>query len=508
MALTYAVRMAWAAYAPLSNDESYYWDWSRALQLSFLDHPPGVAWLGWLARQVWGGALAVRGLVPFVHVVSAWFMWRSSELIKGARLSRAELITLLMMTELVPVFSFEGLLLLPDSGLLAALAVSLYCFLRAASVDLSLADAKRRSWSWALAAGVAIGVAGLFKYHAAPVAVGLGLGLLWCWGIHRWREWLEWILICAGVALAVASPVLIWNVQHDWASLRFQGDHGFGGLSFSLIPALRVYFGQMMLLTPYVLFYAIRTAAQRQSTPLARIPQAAFWPLFLLLEILAFGKQMLPHWLAPACWMLLPLISLQARRGWNWYASVSLSVVVTLVLPWFLVVKPLRQGLIDASHGSPGPLSELTLWEPLAEVLTADPRLAGWLREGAASIPGPAACPRAPLLASLRWFWAAQLAYHLPGQPRVLSLDFNHPSYYTFRDDLSSLGDCPVLLIGDERHFNPDLFREALVQDERIPLVVPSHADTTIVVIKGHLRSAAELGALQRRHGLFGGFHH
>ena len=75
MAIALAVRMVWAAYAPLSNDESYYWDWSRALQLSFLDHPPGVAWLGWLARQVWGGALAVRGTVPFVHVVAAWFMW-------------------------------------------------------------------------------------------------------------------------------------------------------------------------------------------------------------------------------------------------------------------------------------------------------------------------------------------------------------------------------------------------------------------------------------------------
>jgi 4-amino-4-deoxy-L-arabinose transferase-like glycosyltransferase len=465
MATSLAIRLLWAAGAPLSNDESYYWDWSRSMQLSYFDHPPGVAWLAWLASRVCSGALAARGAVVFVHLLGVWLMLRCSELIKGARLDFAELITLLVMTELVPVFSFEGLLLLPDAGLLAALAASLYCFLSAGKAFDLAERGKGGPWFWAIVGGLAIGLAGLFKYHAAPVAAGLGLGLLWCWGVHRWRQWLGWICICAAVALVVAAPVLIWNAEHDWASVRYQGDHGFGGLSFSWLPALRVFFGQLLLLTPYVIVCSIKGPSRRSQSPLARIPQAAFWPLFLLLEGLAFGKQMLPHWVAPAFWMMLPLLTLSAQRGLTWRFSLALSGVVTLILPWVLVLAPLRQGLISAAKGRPGPLSELTLWQPLVETLVADARLVDLLRLGAVAPSGPANCPSSPLIASLRWFWTSQLAFHLPGQPRVLSLDLTHPSAYDFRDDLAAFAGCPVLLIGDERHFNPGQIQDALAID-------------------------------------------
>jgi len=507
MATSLTIRLLWAAGAPLSNDESYYWDWSRSMQLSFLDHPPGVAWLAWLASRVFRGTLAARGAVVFVHPLGAWLMLRCSELIKGARLNLAQLTTLLVITELVPAFSFEGLLLLPDAGLLAALAAALYCFLRAGKAYNLAQKGKGGPWVWAVVGGLAVGFAGLFKYHAAPVAVGLGLGLLWCWGIHRWRQWLGWICICATVALVVAAPVLIWNAQHDWASLRFQGDHGFGGLTFSWLAALRVFLGQLLLLTPYVVVCAIKGPSWRAQSPLACIPIAAFWPLFLLLEGLAFGKQMLPHWVAPAFWMMLPLLTLAAQRGWIWRASLALSGVVTLILPWFLVLAPLRHGVISAAQGRPGPLSELTLWEPLVEVLAADLRLTDLLRHGATAPSGPANCPGSPLIASLRWFWTSQLAFHLPGQPRVLSLDLNHPSAYTFRDDIAAFAGCPVLLIGDERHFNLEQIQEALSIDERLTVVVPSHLDTSIVVIKGHLRSATDLDLLRLRYALPGGAH-
>ena len=40
----------------------------------------------------------------------------------------------------------------------------------------------------------------------------------------RWR-WLRspYPYLAALIAIAVFSPVLIWNAQHDWASFRFQG---------------------------------------------------------------------------------------------------------------------------------------------------------------------------------------------------------------------------------------------------------------------------------------------
>ena len=39
------VRLALAARTPVIDDEAYYWIWSRHPALSYLDHPPLVAWL-------------------------------------------------------------------------------------------------------------------------------------------------------------------------------------------------------------------------------------------------------------------------------------------------------------------------------------------------------------------------------------------------------------------------------------------------------------------------------
>ncbi|HKW51295.1 MAG TPA: hypothetical protein VJQ53_06115, partial [Candidatus Eisenbacteria bacterium] len=45
------LRLVIAAYTPVIDDEAYYWNWSRHLSLSYLDHPPLVAWLGALATS-------------------------------------------------------------------------------------------------------------------------------------------------------------------------------------------------------------------------------------------------------------------------------------------------------------------------------------------------------------------------------------------------------------------------------------------------------------------------
>ena len=40
-----ALRIAYAQLMELRTDEAYYWTWSKEHALSFLDHPPMIAWL-------------------------------------------------------------------------------------------------------------------------------------------------------------------------------------------------------------------------------------------------------------------------------------------------------------------------------------------------------------------------------------------------------------------------------------------------------------------------------
>jgi hypothetical protein len=172
--------------------------------------------------------------------------------------------------------------------------------------------------------------------------------------------------------------------------------------------------------------------------------------------------------------------------------SWGLAGLITFAAPWFLAVPKLRAALVRARGGDPGFLAELTLWEPLVEAARGDPSLALW----AATVSPPPGCPEPYALASLRWYWTAQLAFASPGQPRAYSLDFNHLSYYAFRDDLSELAGCPVLILADRRHLDRALLDRAVATEREATLRVPQHGATPVVALMGRFRSAAELTAL------------
>src|SRR3954467_2244767 len=55
------LRMVYASAIELRTDEAYYWTWSQETALSFLDHPPGIAWLIRFGTAIFGDTtLGVR----------------------------------------------------------------------------------------------------------------------------------------------------------------------------------------------------------------------------------------------------------------------------------------------------------------------------------------------------------------------------------------------------------------------------------------------------------------
>ena len=56
-----AMRLVYAGVLDLRTDEAYYWTWSKESTLSFLDHPPGIAWLIRFGTAIFGDTrLGVR----------------------------------------------------------------------------------------------------------------------------------------------------------------------------------------------------------------------------------------------------------------------------------------------------------------------------------------------------------------------------------------------------------------------------------------------------------------
>src|ERR1700759_5032703 len=55
------LRIVYASLIDLRTDEAYYWTWSKEHALSFLDHPPGIAWLIRFGTAIFGNTnLGVR----------------------------------------------------------------------------------------------------------------------------------------------------------------------------------------------------------------------------------------------------------------------------------------------------------------------------------------------------------------------------------------------------------------------------------------------------------------
>jgi Dolichyl-phosphate-mannose-protein mannosyltransferase len=243
------------------------------------------------------------------------------------------------------------------------------------------ADAVVSPWRTWLVAGFWFGLAGLSKYHAALTAVGL---LLFLASTPTRRKLLlhpaAWV--GAIVALAMISPVIVWNAEHHWVSFAFQGGRALAYGSFPKIGQFLVNLGgQFLWMGPWVFvpmvvaaYYALRRG---------RADERAWYCLCLALPtILLFtlvplwGDRGLPHWQMPGWLMLFPVLGdhlareaeLRPRpRRW------AVGSAVTLVAVAFLIVGHAATGygrlLFPAVFANGDPTLESLQWTPLRDEL-------------------------------------------------------------------------------------------------------------------------------------------
>ncbi len=67
-----ALRVIYASAIDLRTDEAYYWTWSKENVLSFLDHPPAIAWFIRFGTAIFGDTNLGAGLP------ACWRCWPRS----------------------------------------------------------------------------------------------------------------------------------------------------------------------------------------------------------------------------------------------------------------------------------------------------------------------------------------------------------------------------------------------------------------------------------------------
>ena len=80
------LRLAAAAWTPLTFDEAYYWMWSRHLAGGYYDHPPAVALVIRLGTMIAGDTeFGVRVVSILLALPMSWAVYRSAAILFGGQ---------------------------------------------------------------------------------------------------------------------------------------------------------------------------------------------------------------------------------------------------------------------------------------------------------------------------------------------------------------------------------------------------------------------------------------
>jgi 4-amino-4-deoxy-L-arabinose transferase-like glycosyltransferase len=313
------LRCIFAATLDLRTDEAYYWTWSKESALSFLDHPPMIAWFIRFGTAIFsdtdfGVRFAGLMAMPISQLLLADIVRRVTRDIRAAMLA-------VLMMEAALYYGLLMAKVAPDVALIPFELALVWSLVRLTESG----DAR-----WWLAAGFFGGLALLSKLTALMLVPAVVLFIV----VPDWRSrWLRSPYLWAAplIAVAVFSPVLIWNWMHDWASFRFQFVRATAAHDVTLRTLgdyLGLQFGQVgPILLPVVLFGVVVTAWRgfRHRDPVSVLLSAAVlvpfgyflwksltlrvgdtWPMFIwplgfaatAIDIAKRAREKWPAWIA------------------------------------------------------------------------------------------------------------------------------------------------------------------------------------------------------------------
>jgi len=337
LVLSTLFKLALAATIPLGLDEAYATAVAREYSLSFFEHPAIGFWLPVLSAHLSGIEATLIYRLPFLllGIGTTWMMFLIGREIGG---SRTGVLAAILYT-VAPFFLLSsGVFVVPDGPLNFASAVVVLMLVRITRAE------GRAPIRWWIYAGGAMALALGSKYQAAwlPIAV-----LLFMITHPTGRRWFlqPGVYLAGLIGLLGLVPVVLWNMEHDWITLRFHMARVNGGVHpeyFLLMLAL-----QMLFLLPSGLAFSALGLwgglRARANAPLFLLAIVALGPIVFFNYVNISSTDAFAHWSMPGWLFALPLAAwwLKGRkpvalhRIWLWMVwpfAVVWAVLLALVL--------------------------------------------------------------------------------------------------------------------------------------------------------------------------------
>ena len=314
-------------------DEGYYYLYTQNLDWSFFDHPLFVSLT--TGFGIWFAGITspftLRIVTLLLYTGSLFLLYLISLRLFNQKTAKITLI----LASIIPIFQIGfGVITLPDSPLIFFWSASIYC----ATCELFPKKNINYRPTYRLSIlGVLIGLTCLSKYHGFVLGFCL---FTFCLSnrIYRRAVLSSWCLLGFASFVTVLFPLIFWNYQHDWVSLRFQLFDRFSSVPnvskpYSVLKIFNAFLTNIGLLFPTIgiplWWVTIKTVFTEISTSinnkirtedekyLSRKKLFILWmslPLILGLNILGGKEQILATWPMPGFWSLILLLGCYVEK--------------------------------------------------------------------------------------------------------------------------------------------------------------------------------------------------
>jgi 4-amino-4-deoxy-L-arabinose transferase-like glycosyltransferase len=360
--VTTMFRLFYAIWLPMLPDETYYLQWARHLDFSYLSKGPAVAYAIALGTGFFGSDNL--GIRFFAVVLSAGTAWQIFLLARRWYDDVTALIAVLV-AGVVPLYAVGAVVMTIDP-------LSAFFWVWAANC-FSRALLKHGVTNWVLA-GFAVGCGFLAKYLNALELVSF-LAFL-CLVPSRRKHLTRrgfWLMLLTTVLCT--APVLWWNAQHDWigfGNLMNRGHLG-GHEPFKISPSTFIEFlvMQAIVISP-LLFLAMMASigistARKFSRRDGSLNEGEillfilFAPVFFMYAVLSWHLHCEPNWPAVSYLSLIVILASHWRKMLLARKATQPFIVLAFGLAWLQTL-----------------LMQDTVWLPLPAKSDPMSRVAGW----------------------------------------------------------------------------------------------------------------------------------
>ena len=270
------------------RDELYFLACADHLSAGYVDHSPGIAWIAWFGRNLFGDSVRAIRFLPALFG------------------SATLLLTCAMCRRLGG--GFGAILIAGISFLIAPLYLRSHNMLNIVVFDQfwwvlaiylvlrTLQTGRNTGWLWV---GGAVGLGLLTKHTMIFLCFGLAVGFLLT--PHRKQLLNPYLWGGIGIALLLFLPNLIWQMTHQWATLEFLRELNLNRMQ--QISRLEFLLGQILYLNPFTFPVWITGLGFFMISPRGKDYRLFGWVFLIVLFVFLAAKSKV-YYLGPAYPML------------------------------------------------------------------------------------------------------------------------------------------------------------------------------------------------------------